>query len=164
MRKPPPRVEQLPIDIRFHAGYIIDGFTGCWEWKKGRHKNGYGIIGWKAPTGKKRTYLAHRISGHLLNGWNLFDPLMFCHHCDNKCCVNPDHLYRGTNSDNIRDAFARGLMKPYRHHRKLHTAEIIYMRKLALLGITRQTLAHKFNIRPNSVTRIVNRRQWRDII
>jgi len=164
MRKPPPRHEPLPIEVRFHAGYKVNETNGCWEWRKAHHNHGYGAIGWKLPGRKKRAYLAHRIAGHLLNGWDLFDPLMFCHTCDNKQCVNPAHLYRGTNSDNIRDAFARGLMKPYRHHRKLYPADVIYIRKLSLLGMPHRAIADKYGLFVRSVTRIVNRHQWRDVV
>ena len=71
---------------------------GCWTWTAPRLRGGYGLWGRK---------LAHRQSWELANG-PIPDGLWILHHCDNKPCVNPGHLYAGTRMDNTRDAVDRG--------------------------------------------------------
>lgn len=83
---------------RFKSYYTVNLENDCWEWrKKWRDKNGYGIF----IIGKK-TKRAPRIAYELFKG-PIMDNLFVCHSCDNPCCVNPNHLWLGTNSDNQLD-------------------------------------------------------------
>ena len=84
---------------RFHERVCLsDG--GCWEWTGGK-SNGYGMMWFKG-----RNRQAHRVSYEL----HKIDPgsLHVCHSCDNPICVNPDHLFLGTASDNMRDMVSKG--------------------------------------------------------
>lgn len=76
----------------------------CWLWRATRFPKGYGQIKIK---GRRR--LAHRVAWELTNG-PIPDGLQVCHHCDNPPCVRPDHLFLGTQSDNIQDAVSKGRM------------------------------------------------------
>jgi len=73
---------------------------GCWEWQGGRAGGTRGIsIG---EYGKWRKWRAHRIAYLIWYGAEAFPPSLYVmHSCDNKLCVNPDHLSLGTNYDNI---------------------------------------------------------------
>jgi len=75
---------------------------GCWEWAACTNESGYGIF----HTGKK-TDRAHRVSWILTNG-EIPSGLFVCHKCDNPPCTNPDHLFLGTNKDNVDDMIAKG--------------------------------------------------------
>lgn len=79
----------------------VNKTDGCWLWTASAWR-GYGIFWadgrrWKAP----------RYSWALVNG-PIPSGLMVCHRCDNPPCVRPSHLFIGTMSDNIRDAYAKG--------------------------------------------------------
>ncbi len=77
--------------------------TPCWLWAGHRDKRGYGQFN----VGKRKLRLAHRVAWELTNG-PIPDGLFACHHCDNPPCVRPDHLFPGTNGDNINDAIRKG--------------------------------------------------------
>ena len=76
--------------------------NGCWEWTMSRTWKGYGQGHVNRKTGK-----AHRISYEAFIG-PIPKGMHVLHECDNPPCCNPDHLWLGTNSDNIRDAVAKG--------------------------------------------------------
>lgn len=76
----------------------------CWLWTGFRDSDGYG----KFQIGtnqKKKSVRAHRFSYELVHGPT---ELLVLHNCDNPPCVNPDHLYAGTHSDNMKDMYAKG--------------------------------------------------------
>jgi hypothetical protein len=78
----------------------------CWLWTGGHTGHGYGVIG--LGTAEKGTELAHRVSWEMANGKPVPDSLEVLHSCDNPPCVRPDHLFLGTQQDNIRDRDAKG--------------------------------------------------------
>src|SRR5690606_12878457 len=91
------------------------GPNSCWEWQGSRDADGYGRFtsnrskrlgfGPKSWVASRAAWLIH--TGHLPGD------LLVCHHCDNPPCVNPAHLFLGTNNDNMRDMNRKG-----RHPRK----------------------------------------------
>lgn len=76
---------------------------GCWEWHGARFKQGYGIL-----TIGGKSLLAHRVSVELSTGKPIPEGMLVCHHCDNPPCVRPDHLFVGTDGDNVRDCVQKG--------------------------------------------------------
>ncbi len=75
---------------------------GCWEWQAGLSGSGYGLF----ATAYARSSPAHRVSWFLAYGL-IPDGLCVCHHCDNKLCVRPDHLFLGTRTDNNQDMYRK---------------------------------------------------------
>lgn len=78
--------------------------TDCWEWRGAMKNTGYGCI--SVPGNARKQITAHRASA--LIHFGMFDRrLMVLHSCDNRRCVNPEHLRLGTNTDNVRDMWDR---------------------------------------------------------
>lgn len=84
---------------------VVFGATDCWHWMGARNAFGYGRM-----THEGRLQVAHRLSWTEANG-PIPDGLYALHKCDNPSCINPDHLFLGTYSDNLRDAWAKGRNK-----------------------------------------------------
>lgn len=79
--------------------------TNCLAWKFGKDKNGYG-----KTTYNGKGIRAHRLMYLLYFGAHL-DKLCVCHKCDNPSCINPDHLFLGTNKQNMQDKVKKGRLK-----------------------------------------------------
>ncbi len=75
----------------------------CWNFK-GALRSGYGAIKYNG-----KICGAHRVSFEITNG-KIPDGLLVCHKCDNKKCVNPEHLFLGTYKDNMQDCLKKGRM------------------------------------------------------
>jgi len=92
----------------FARRYVVqDTETNCWIWKGKLNRSGYGSVGIKdVETNKWCTVVAHRWSYILFNnnGLDIPEGEVVRHKCNNKSCVNPDHLVLGTHLDNIEDA------------------------------------------------------------
>lgn len=92
-----------PVAIRFAR--LVERGPGCWLWKGARQPNGYGRF--SAYSKARKTQMAHRWAWILANG-PIPDGMRVLHRCDNPPCVNPAHLFLGTDSDNMRDCVAKG--------------------------------------------------------
>lgn len=81
---------------------------GCWEWTSTRSVQGYGII-----TYTRLNFMAHRVVWELTNNRAIPDDMVICHKCDNPPCCRPDHLFLGTQADNMADMRAKGRRKAW---------------------------------------------------
>lgn len=96
------------LAVRLCKGYT-DGPNGCMVWTKATSKKGYGWIkiGSKADRTNRNMHV-HRLAASIWLGLDLNSPLQALHKCDNPPCINPDHLFLGTNQDNVDDCIAKG--------------------------------------------------------
>ena len=91
-----------PLLVRFEEKIIRDPNSGCWLFDSSPNPNGYGQISINL-----KPKLAHRAAWELYVG-EIPDGLNVCHKCDTPLCVRPDHLFLGTQMDNLRDASSKG--------------------------------------------------------
>lgn len=127
----------------------------CWVWV-GRLHHGYGSIDWGG-----RDRIAHRHLWAYLHG----DPgdLVVCHRCDNAPCVRPDHMFLGTNGDNIRDAVEKGRIPQgeQKPSAKLTKDQVREIRAKVGAGATKSSLSREYGVHRSTIIRIARYEKWR---
>lgn len=133
----------------------VEKSDGCWEWQGSRTK-GYGKF-WAGSGGLVR---APRFSWKLHNG-PIPDGLHVLHSCDNPPCVRPDHLFLGTNLENIRDRMAKGRRTRIATPIRFTRADVDAMRALVASGVAKKAVARQYDTSPAFIRRVVTFRVWR---
>ena len=119
----------------------------CWEWIGAGKGNGYGNLSVEG-----RTVSAHRRAYELFCG-EIPDGMDVCHTCDNRHCVNPDHLFLGTREQNMADMAAKG-RGPGGARRHLKEATVQEIRRMISQGIAMRRIASMLNVNYGTVTAI----------
>jgi len=139
----------------------------CWIWRGHTYPDGYGQLKWRT-----RPTRAHRVS------WIIhFGPIptgkQVLHRCDNPKCVNPDHLFLGTNLDNMTDKKNKGRcnnggggkLKGELHGRhKLKDSDILEIRRRRSSGETYLSIAASFGVGITTIYKIINNQSWKHIL
>lgn len=165
----------------FWSKVSIRGENECWEWNGWMAANGYGGVDYR---GKR--YKAHRMS-YMLSKGEIQQGLFVCHTCDNRKCVNPNHLWLGTREENMQDCIRkrrgawdtkpermphgeRHWMNLYPERRfygtknvncRLNEELVVEIRSLyGHSGNTIPSLAKKFNVSKATIHRVIKGKVW----
>lgn len=151
-----------PVSERFFEKVEPVTESGCWLWTASTNRSGYGQF-----MIKPRPYLAHRVSWSLLRG-SIPEGMHVLHKCDTPACVNPDHLFLGTDADNVKDMYAKGRqglgnrLCGERHGMAKIPVDVVKAVFLADSG-TQKQIAERFGITESSVNAIRSGRQWSSV-
>lgn len=139
----------------------------CWNWTAAKSAFGHGRfrMGRKLVSPHRLVYEWEH--GEIPEGYDI------CHHCDNPSCVNPQHLFLGTRSDNMKDAMKKNRLPQMvkilerkgseTNNAKLTEKEVLLMRALEKKGMKTKELSKRFGITRRNVRDIIYRRTWTHI-
>ena len=133
------------IEERFWSHVAKAGRDDCWEWTASRRQNGYGQMNVGRYPEK-----AHRISFLIAFGW-LPDAVL--HKCDNPPCVNPRHLFGGTQADNMADA-----ARKWRTAGRVTPAVRSTILAMAELGMSHRAIGRQVGVAHSTVGRVIRRK------
>lgn len=163
-----------PIALKHHSGTlrgvpprekferrILKTANGCWEWAGSRDVDGYGVF--MAELDGVLYKRAHRFS-FAMHKHAPPSRVPVCHSCDNPPCVNPDHLWLGTNLENQRDKWAKGRGRGGGGQKNAHA--ILTPEQVAEIlrdARTYAELAHVYGVSASTIGSIKQRLTWRDV-
>ena len=145
---------------RFWDKVNIGTHSECWEWKGSIDREGYGRF-----RNNKKIVSAHRMAYILALGL-IPEGLCACHHCDNRKCCNPTHLFTGTNIDNIKDRVrkSRSARGERNSQAKIGEAQVIEIRHLCKnTKMTQRKIAKIFGISFQEVNNICLGKKWKHL-
>lgn len=139
---------------------LTDYTDGCWLFRGHIDGIGYGRL---PALGENK---AHRVSwivhrGRIPFGMNVL------HKCDVRNCVNPDHLWLGTQAENVRDMYSKGRNRVVALHgernpmARLTRTQVDEIRAMVAAGAKQRDACKKFNVSPMTVSRIVRGEAWK---
>lgn len=151
-------LRSLPIKERLMRGIKKNKISGCWEWQKGLFSNGYGQISING-----HGVGVHRISYSEFIG-EIPKELQVLHECDNPICINPDHLFLGTQQDNMTDMVGKGRSAVATNkHAKLTKATVLFLRRQFKNGKSLQKFPEIYGVTLATIMNAVTGRTWKHV-
>jgi hypothetical protein len=155
----PRSLPRAAASVGCSADRLLDGVAklpdapGCWLWLGSLHTNGYGLVG---------LHYAHRLSW-LIHRGPIPGRLHVLHRCDTRCCANPEHLFLGTQADNMRDMARKGRSRRGERHvqARLTEAEVAEIRASSLSS---RRMSEKYGVCSRHIRGIRQGRFWKHSI
>jgi hypothetical protein len=133
---------------RLKKRVAINPITHCWEWQGAKTPKGYGLL----QNGRTIVY-AHRLMWKCVHGE--VESFHVLHRCDNPCCINPEHLFLGTNKDNIQDKIGK--------NRAGYKLNIEAIKDIRTSKCSQKELAEKYGVRIGCIHAVLKRRTWKHV-
>ena len=147
-----------PVEERFWEKVDILGKNECWEWLGSINEDGYGSFKYTGGC------LAHRCAWVLSNG-DIPQKMEVCHRCDNPSCCNPNHLFLGTHTDNMKDMISKGRCFDKRGERnsnaKLTKSDVVEIYRRHNGGEPQREIARDFGVTQSAVSYILKGKSWK---
>ncbi len=150
------------LESRFWESITPGAPDECWLWPTPPSHTYGRMRGGQYTSGK--IVLAHRMSWEIHFG-PIPEGLFVCHKCDTPACVNPSHLFLGTNAENTKDRERKGRGGTYNHSAwsPLSAEQVVNIRRRHAQGETQSALAREYGVCLNTVHQIVHRYTWRHV-
>jgi hypothetical protein len=151
------------IEDRFWKKVKKGSPNECWEWSGSKNGDGYGRFSYG-----KITQYAHRVVW-ILKYNKIPKNIQVLHHCNNPSCVNPIHLFLGTQKDNMNDRDKKGrtphtrLFGSKNGKSKLIEEQVITIRILHKIGFSLIELSRIYKVNVTTIEDITNRHSWNHI-
>lgn len=143
------------------SGGIKESENGCWEWTGGK-SHGYGQVRIREVWGNRPVY-AHRASFVVYHLQPIPKGLVICHTCDNPCCINPGHLFLGTQDENLKDMANKGrsCLGAKNGMTKFTEEDVLNIKAEVNAGVKQYVVSEKYGISQAQVSRIMRgSRRW----
>lgn len=153
------RYQQLEMPLRFWEKVAITAdINRCWLWEPSADRETYGSFAYRG-----KMDLAHRVAWMLTHGRT--PKKVVRHTCDNRCCVNPNHLLEGSSKNNSEDMVARHRQSKGedRHNSKLNSIMVRLIRGHVACGKRQVEVAKMFGVTPNVICRVIKGRAWQHV-
>lgn len=149
------------LKSRFWSKVKIGTDNECWIWQASKNGKGYGRFKIGGCTMR-----AHRVAFFLMNG---SFPECVCHACDNPSCVNPSHLWAGTNLDNNADKVSKGRSRTGNQHgennpmSELCDSQVAYIKRLIEAGYKNTEISKWYGVSHGMISRIKLGLSWKHV-
>lgn len=160
-----PEEVKAKLPERFWSKVKFAGLNECWEWQRGLKPDGYGSY----HNGENKGYQsvgAHRYLFKTLFG-EMSTFIDVLHKCDNRKCVNPNHLFIGNDLDNMRDRDSKGRNNQARGEdsgtAKLTAGDVFEIKERMALGENKKTIALDYDVTVGHIERLYKGVLWRHL-
>lgn len=152
--------EKISMENKFWSFVDKKDTNNCWEWKGILYKQGYGRFYHHSTSERK----AHRIS-FIIHFGEILKEVVICHRCNNRKCVNPNHLYSGTHMDNMKDLQNSNILKGENNPASKLTEDIILKirNEYKSKKISMYSMANKYDVSQTLISKIICGYVWKHV-